>query len=173
MNTQQIFTALQNNLWHPHFYTVCAADQLPKIDSLFYPAALIVNTVNQFQKGVHWQAIWLNNPDTIPEFFCSFGQAMPSHIKTFLLELDHHTCLDKCFLIQQPTSSACGLFALDYVLFRSYGGSRVAYFDRYSNTNFTENERVLRTLWSGDFDHLRYIVRNTADPSFLSNDSDI
>ena len=166
MNTLDILSALRNNLWQPIFYTVCAADELPKPVQIFYPLAIIVNTANRYETGVHWQAIWISDPGTRPEYFCSYASPVPVHIRSFLLELGYQSCLDKCFPIQQPTSTSCGLFAVDFLMFKSYGGSRSAYFQRFSNKNFAKNERVLRTLWGGDITDLRYMTRTTGTSSF-------
>ena len=157
MNTNQLLYALSSNLWQPHFYSVTQIDALPLIDEVFYPAAIVINTLKKTQSnGGHWQIIYIEAADMAAEFFCSFGLEMNTLVKQFLFKLGHQSTTHKNMWIQSPVSISCGLFCLDYAVFRSLGGQREAYYSRFRQYDFDYNEDELSRNWSGRMTRFRY-----------------
>ena len=145
--SDQLREALKRNLPPLCAYAVRSSDRLPRRAVLQRPACLIVNTQPADAPGEHWQAVYLPPDDAQPEFFCSNGGEMDAPIVKFLRLQGSHALINGTWL-QHPLSVSCGLFALDFLLYRASGlGSYSAYADRFSPRDWTNNERELWRHW--------------------------
>ena len=105
-----------------YFRGVFPKDQLPRHIS-GKPACYVINTDSSRGPGEHWVAVWLHH-DGRSEYFDSFGLP-PRHreIIDFLRRNSvtwyHHNRR----LLQNVTSSTCGLYVIYYICMKSRGWS--------------------------------------------------
>ena len=157
MNTDQLLNILDKNLWQPHFYTVTAIDVLPQKKYIYYPFAVIVNTLDHTKSdGGHWQAIYAEKPNLTVEYFCSFGQPISKLLRDYIKRLGHNRISAEKIWIQHPEASSCGLYCLDYIMYRSLGGTPSSFYRRFSPHDFKLNEKEIKRYWVGDTSSLRY-----------------
>ena len=149
--TDQLKTALELNLPPLHAYDVCASDELPRHRIGQRPVCLVVNTEASGDPGIHWQAIYLPDvEEEAPEFFCSNGREMSQSVAEFLgLQGDYCHALATDVWLQHPLSVSCGLFCLDFLLFRATGlGSFSDYAARFTRNRWLQNENELWRYWN-------------------------
>ena len=140
--TDQLRTALEMNLPPLHAYAVCARDELPPDRVEQRPACLVVNTEASDSPGHHWQAVFLPDGDEAPEYFCSNGRDMSDAVAAFLGGQGAYChALATDAWLQHPASVSCGLFCLDFLLFRAGGlGSYGDYAARFDRQKYLYNE---------------------------------
>ena len=160
MDTLQVFTVLQSNLWQPHQTIVLPIDLLKYYEIKTYPFSAVVNLDHSTGAGTHWIAIFLEDcsPDFIPDYFCSFNSDVPEAIREFFRKNCGENGVVRVTKLpfQQAEAKSCGLWAIDFIIHRSWGLSTKDYVSRFSRDTVS-NERILRSRWTGDdADSLRF-----------------
>ena len=148
MNSVDIFNILSNN---PHskriFRGVYALDELPYIVDTSRRQAFVINTDYSDGPGEHWVSVYSNGFGRA-EFFDSFGLS-----PTYYAEIEkfiNRNFLSYTYnkrLVQDLTSSFCGVYAIYFVLMKSMGRSLVrslSVFDSYKLRN--NDKRVLELV---------------------------
>ena len=159
LNAIELKAALENNLPGNFAFNVYANNELPD-GYQSRPIAIIINTDDNDRSGRHWQSLYIaNDTDCTPEFFCSFGQEMSPQVAQFLKDQNFDFALHFHDVLQDPMSATCGLFALDFLLFRSHSlGKLTDYALRFSPSDFARNELELsRYFVNKDTKRLEYI----------------
>lgn len=147
MNSVEIARVLSKDVHAKRvFRGVFSRDKLPRHVNTRRSSAYIVNTDSSDGAGKHWVAVWLDGRGK-GEYFDSFGLP-PQHreIERFILR-HSHTCRYNQRLLQDITSSACGLYVLYYVIMKSRGASLMrvlSVFDPHRPQ--TNDRRVLRMI---------------------------
>lgn len=113
MDTRQINNRLRNT---PGFLGTFARDRVPK--NIRAPASFVFNTDVAAKPGRHWIAVFIS--ETSIEYFDPAGH---KPVLTSFLRRQAKPVLYNNFMIQDPDSFACGLFAIDFILRRSAGES--------------------------------------------------
>jgi len=106
----QIETIIRTSKWSKLFRGCFPADKIPDLNT--YPAALIVNEDPSTERGTHWVAIFITNPDHV-FYFDSFGFPPNKYISHYLskfkfLTLNHHT-------FQSMLSNACAHYCIFFL----------------------------------------------------------
>lgn len=81
-----------------------------------YPASIIINMDDSYSEGSHWCALLLPSPNSPVEYFDSFGQSPPHHLRTE--EMDRYGCIHNPVVLQHPLSSVCGYYSLYFLIKR-------------------------------------------------------
>ena len=63
---------------------------------------------------------------------------------------------------QNPESLSCGLWALDFILHKSWGLTTAKYIARFHGNDYLANEKVLASRWGGDISALRFKFNDLA-----------
>ena len=162
MDTLEITRLLESNLWQPHFFRVLPRDKLKDLEVIFKPTAVVINTGNSNSQGIHWQGLYMSEDCKNCYFFCSLGLDPQFEIlqfcKTNNLLLDYKS---KC--IQNPLAATCGLFACDFILYMSNGGSLLHYSKRFKSGRYAYNEKQLSLSWKidGNVMKLKYVCSDS------------
>lgn len=124
------------------FRGVYPRDKLPRWVSTQQPCAFIINTDRSSGPGRHWVALWLDGKGKA-EYFDSFGLP-PSHleIKNFILR-HCHTYRFNSRLLQDMTSSFCGLYVIFFVYMKSRGASLTRLLASFFAYRAWTNDRVV------------------------------
>lgn len=70
--------------------------------------------------GEHWVALFLNLRNKTGEYFDSFGlPPIQDDVTEFIARHCLHGCTYNTQILQDPTSQACGLYCIDFILFKS------------------------------------------------------
>ena len=167
MNTLQLTSALANNLWQPQQYQVLAIDELKNSEIKQYPCSFIVNLDPSTQPGSHWVAIYLDEcvlTGCSAEYFCSFASDIPPEIKSFFCNNCGYNGIVVASILpfQDPTIPSCGLWALDYILHKSWGVPTKKYIKRFKQSDYVANEKKLISRWGGNMNSLRFKFNDLA-----------
>lgn len=114
---------------------VYARDELPNLDTLIQPYALIVNSQPRGQPGEHWLAIYGPRTDKT-ELFDSFGYP-PS-----FYNLDQNL-VDHSYQFQSPTSVTCGHYCIWFIYARSLGDPYAEIVDSLANRKSGRDSYVI------------------------------
>ena len=125
------------------FRGVFPRDKLPRVN-IQRPTAYVINTDHSTGRGLHWVCVWFDGQGRA-EYFDSFGLP-PVHpsIKHFIVR----NCIYYRYnqrLLQSLTSSACGLYAVYYILMKSRGSSLARVQAVFFVNNLWGNDR---RVWS-------------------------
>lgn len=116
-------------------------DIIPQTSSR--PVAYVVNTDPQSSAGEHWLGILLL-PGGEGEYFDPFGfPPLHPQLNAHLTKNCPQGYEYNSRTIQDPESSSCGLFVIDFIASRSKGQSFQKFLSHYS-TDLEENESLLR-----------------------------
>lgn len=145
MNTQQIQSMIMSDRCARRvFQGVYPRDKLPVHVS--YPSLFVINTDCSDGPGLHWVAVSFNRFGYV-EYFDSFGMP-PLHVDIvqFLKRNGHHPYTFNSRLLQDMTSSACGLYVVYYVLMKSRGQRLARILWPFSSRYQWTNDRKVRQL---------------------------
>ena len=158
MNTGQISHALRtNSVTRPCFRGVFAADAVQALEPL--PGACVINTEKSGQPGLHWIAIYQEEPGVV-ETFDSYGKDFSS----YGLDL-----FNSCRVIRQTeqlqalTTTVCGQYCLFFLLRRASG-------EKYSHIIhlFTQNKASNDVMVCQYVNHYFDLKTKVRDDNFLS-----
>lgn len=137
MNAKQINSILKHNSW----YGGCFArnSQLKRRKS---PVAYVINTDSKSEKGEHWVVLVILSSNKC-EYFDPLGFP-PLHADFVKLT---NFCGKKSLIysskcIQNPSSSLCGNYCIDFINKRSKGWSMSRYLGQFSR-NTTINDQLM------------------------------
>lgn len=167
MDTLQLTSALADNLWQPQQYEVLPIDKLENYKISQYPCSIIINLDPSSQPGSHWVAIYIDEcvlSDCSAEYFCSFASDIPPEIQSFFCEKCGYNGIVAATILpfQNPESLSCGLWALDFILHKSWGLTTAKYIARFHGNDYLANEKVLASRWGGDISALRFKFNDLA-----------
>ena len=143
MNTREIGRVLMKDLCARRvFRGVFPRDKLPHYVDIRRPGAYIINTDHSSGPGEHWVVVWFDGRGKA-EYFDSFGLP-PLHyeIESFLLRHSQTYMYNKR-LLQDLTSSACGLYAMYYVIMKSRGASLAKVVSAFHPHKLRTNDRTV------------------------------
>ena len=151
-------------MWQPHQFDVIAIDLLKFFKIHTIPCAIIVNLDLSTEPGSHWVAIYLpectvaERNGCVAEYFCSFASEILLEIRAFFCRQCKHSGIVKATVLpfQNPFSTTCGLWALDYIVHKSWGVPTESYISQFDD-DFLANEKILKSRWGGDIDDQRFI----------------
>ena len=145
MNNRQIAEILTRDVRARRvFRGVYPRNRLPLLVDTRLPSAYIINTDVASGPGKHWVAVWFDGRGNA-EYFDSFGLP-PIHadIETFLSRHCHGRYRFSQRLIQDLTSSACGLYVIYFVMMKSRGESLGKLMSRFSPYTLRVNDRSVQ-----------------------------
>jgi len=121
MDTLQIEKILsQNRITRRHFIGCFAADKIPQ-DFLKYPCSMVVNFEKSSQKGSHWIAFFIINPENILIFDSLLLPNPPLSIKNFISKFPNRIINN--VPVQNPLLPTCGQHCITFIYFISSGYS--------------------------------------------------
>lgn len=146
MNTKEVTAILRNDLLaRRQFCGVYPRNKLPMLPAITKPSTYVINTDSSRGVGEHWVAVYFNGRGKA-EYFDSFGfPPMHSDIKSFILKHCNNYLYNKR-LIQDLTSSMCGVYAVYYVLMKSRGVSMSRALSRFHPYKLQSNDRKVWVL---------------------------
>ncbi len=122
---------------------VCASDQLKLISDKEF--AIIVNTQDSSQDGLHWVCFFKNSRMRNIEFFDSIGNNVNNYGDNFKLFVNRYSSVKQCKLqFQSNTSDVCGIYCLWFLTKRSIGISYIKLISFLSEDNKSKNDRNIR-----------------------------
>ena len=148
MNNIELQNILEKNVWVPHYYIVTSCDTIPRIKDIFLPAAIIINEEKSDKPGTHWQSIYIEDGKPVAEFFCSLGKQITDQTRYHFEKDGFRIISNTRGCLQNPLIPSCGLWALDFIMCRSWGISYVYYLNRFAPYNFDFNEKEVRVHWT-------------------------
>lgn len=119
-----------------------ARDQIPALEHVRRPFALVINTDNAAEPGEHWLALFAARGSSKFEMFDSFG------LDPKLYSLDQSLSCPITFShrsIQEISSKVCGHYALLFIYLRSRGSS-FEYTINSLDKNFTDASAARKML---------------------------
>lgn len=141
MNSKDISRVLGRDIHTRRvFRGVFPRDRLPRQVNTRRPSAFVINTDRSTGPGEHWVCVWFDGLGQA-EYFDSFGLP-PVHpaIENFMLKHSSAHVYNPR-LLQDLTSSACGLYVLYYVLMKSRGASLFRTLRVFSPNRLWGNDR--------------------------------
>lgn len=146
LSTVDITTAAQGHpLLSPHFIGVFPLDAIEtlSLDSTTAAAArfFVYNTAPSYDPpGRHWIGVWVV-PGSSAEIIDSLGDKPAESVISFLLRHVARISYSKK-AIQNPFSSACGLYCLSYALARARGQSMMQWLQRFGSCGQRNDAQV-------------------------------
>lgn len=138
MNSNQICSALKRI---SIFKGVYARDNLPQ--SFKKPAAFIVNTDSEKEKGEHWVAFVVTNVTV--EYFDPLG--FPPFDKNFQNFIKQHTKKKyyyNCKTIQNPESTKCGKYCIEFIKHRACRRSLRSFINKFSRNTICNDKIIVK-----------------------------
>lgn len=117
---------------------------LPRVQR--YPASFVINTAPHDHPGEHWVAAFLHSKE-YGEYFDSYGlRPIEPRITTWLLKNAYDICYSGTLLQDvDPTSDACGPFAICFVAMKDLGYSLEDIITHFYKT-LPSNDMVAATM---------------------------
>lgn len=139
MNSSQIVSALKHVRL---FKGVYARDNLPK--TFKKPAAFIINTDSQKEKGEHWIAIFVSSTNV--EYFDPLGfPPFDKHFLKFIRKYARKRYFYNCKTLQNPESTTCGKYCVVFIKHRACRGSFKSFIKKFSK-NTLHNDKIVKGM---------------------------
>lgn len=143
MNTREIAAILGSDIHARRvFKGVYPRNKLPTHLSPRRPSAFIINTDTASKRGEHWVAVWFDGLGKA-EYFDSFG--LPPRHRDINHFIETHSIRSRYNdrLLQDLTSSACGLYVLYFVMMKSRGASLHRLLAPFHAIDLRTNDRLV------------------------------
>jgi hypothetical protein len=128
MNTSELICLLSRALRNTscRFLGVFAADEAPTElphNSDFYPCAFVINTDVASEPGHHWVACYVSSPNSVVEFFDSYGNPSTAYPNLRLTTMSRLIRRASSVSFQSSRSLVCGHYCVFYLCKRTSGWS--------------------------------------------------
>ena len=137
MNTLQIDRVCSKNpIIRKSFRGVYAADKLPPLGALHYPAGLVINHSPGWEEEGHWVAAYVEGPEKKITYFDSLCVEVPESIQEWLdqfegVERNTHR-------YQDGGVNNCGAYAIVFLYFMSLGYTFPQFIDILNSNVFVD-----------------------------------
>jgi hypothetical protein len=158
MNTQEIREILSCSVPKSYRTTVLPADKLNAVSSQQF--AIVANSQNSNQPGMHWIAMFKNRRSKEVEFFDSCAMPIDFYSPTFEAFLGSKADIIRmsALRIQPGTSNACGHFSIYYLLHRVRGTSFEQILQSFDEFDLESNDRIVREFVGENFHSSNLLV---------------
>ena len=116
--TGKELSQLANQFFNDDFRGVFASNELPNNINCAHRQTLIINTDTNNLPGTHWVALIIYPRASYAEYFDSFGQPPPNHIKYWLSRHIPNRIWYNPYHVQPIYSILCGYYCIYFLFHR-------------------------------------------------------